>query len=192
MTKRIGQWTQTFSGRMFWPLDPRPEEVAIEDIAHALSMICRYNGHSRFFYSVAQHSVLVSHHVPAEHALWGLMHDAHEAYVGDMVRPLKGGAFHALHPNDIADDAVSRSHIEERIQDAICHAFGMPMGEPREVKRIDMAILGNEMRDLMAPPPEPWDLPEPPIPGLTITSWSPEYAEEMFIRRFHELRGARG
>ncbi|MFN9113590.1 MAG: phosphohydrolase, partial [Bacteroidota bacterium] len=70
------QWIQTFSGIAFWPLDPKPEHVRIADIAHALSMKCRYNGHTRKFYSVAEHSVLVSRHVPEEDALWALLHDA--------------------------------------------------------------------------------------------------------------------
>lgn len=64
---RHGDWMQTYSGRKFWPVDPRPEEVFIEDIAHALSMICRFGGHSLVFYSVAQHSVLVARNLKREH-----------------------------------------------------------------------------------------------------------------------------
>lgn len=70
---RIGDWMQTASGRMFWPVDPRPEDVEINDIAHALSLTCRYCGHVREFYSVAQHSVLVSDAAPAENRLWPLL-----------------------------------------------------------------------------------------------------------------------
>ena len=69
VSARKGDWMQTYTGRQFWPIDPRANEVHIEDIAHALSMMCRYNGHCRTFYSVAEHSVLVSQHVPPEHAL---------------------------------------------------------------------------------------------------------------------------
>src|SRR5262245_27549306 len=103
MSQRIGDWMQTISGRKFWPLDPRPEEVCIEDIGHALSLVCRFGGHCHTFYSVAEHSVRVSllaedmakssAHWTDENirmiALSGLLHDAAEAYIGDMVRPLK-------------------------------------------------------------------------------------------------------
>jgi hypothetical protein len=86
---RRGDWMQTFTGRAFYPLDPRPEDIDPVDIAHALSLICRYGGHSSRFYSVAEHCVLMSHAVAPEHALWALLHDATEAYLGDMIRPLK-------------------------------------------------------------------------------------------------------
>ena len=86
---RKGDFIQTFTGRMFWPIDPQPDEVDIEDIAHALSNVCRFCGHTREFYSVAQHSVLVSEIVPAAFALEGLLHDATEAYISDVARPVK-------------------------------------------------------------------------------------------------------
>lgn len=82
-------WIQTFTGRAFWPLRPRAEDVRIEDIAHALAMKCRFGGMTRQFYSVAQHSVLVSRIVPPADALWGLLHDAAEAYLPDVCRPIK-------------------------------------------------------------------------------------------------------
>lgn len=84
-----GSWMQTYTGRRLFPMDPSPADVDIIDIAHALSMQCRYNGHVRRFMSVAEHCVLISENVPAQDALWGLLHDATEAYVGDMIRPLR-------------------------------------------------------------------------------------------------------
>jgi hypothetical protein len=86
---RKGDWIQTFTGKQFWPLDPRPDEVYIEDIAHALGNICRFNGHCLRFYSVAEHCFHVSHKVVPGLALMGLLHDAAEAYVCDVVRPVK-------------------------------------------------------------------------------------------------------
>ena len=91
MADRKGDWMQTYTGRQFWPLDPRPEEVVIEDIARALSMQCRFAGHCAKFYSVADHSVRVSMLADENStlALAGLLHDAAEAYVVDVPRPLK-------------------------------------------------------------------------------------------------------
>src|SRR5208282_6622849 len=82
-------WIRTFSGGRFYVLEPRVEDVRIEDIAHALSMQCRFTGHVREFYSVAEHSVWVSRYSHREDALWGLLHDASESYIGDMSTPLK-------------------------------------------------------------------------------------------------------
>src|SRR5579885_2784587 len=86
---RHGDWIQTYCGVAFYPLDPRPEEILIEDIAHALSMLCRFTGHVKRFYSVAQHCVYVSHRCDPKDALWGLLHDAAEAYLNDISRPVK-------------------------------------------------------------------------------------------------------
>lgn len=79
-----GDWMQTYTGRRFWPLDPVAGDIEIMDIAHALSNQCRYAGHTRFHYSVAQHSVQVSENVAPEHALWGLLHDAPDVRQGAM------------------------------------------------------------------------------------------------------------
>ena len=91
--KRVGNWMQTFSGRQFWPMDPKPEDVCILDIANSLGKICRYNGHCKKFYSVAEHSYYVSKYVEPQNALWGLLHDASEAYMCDLIRPLKNEPF---------------------------------------------------------------------------------------------------
>src|SRR5579872_2947230 len=82
-------WIQTASGLEFPLFEPRLDAINIEDIAHGLSMICRFTGQCARFYSVAEHSVHVSHLVPREDAAWGLLHDAAEAYLGDVASPLK-------------------------------------------------------------------------------------------------------
>ncbi len=89
---RRGDWIQVRSGRKFHPLDPRPEDVDINDIAHALSNLCRFTGHCTDFYSVAQHSVIASQIVPPASALAALLHDASEAYMGD-ISPARGRGF---------------------------------------------------------------------------------------------------
>jgi len=172
---RIGDWMQTYTGRQFWPIDPRPEEIEIEDIAHALSMMCRYNGHCRTFYSVAEHSVLVSEHVPKEHALRALLHDASEAYIADIVRPAKRfiAGYH---------------EAETRIMNAVCERFGLPPTMPTEVKRVDNAILADEQRCLMATPPVPWTLLEPAL-GVDIIGLAPWDARSQFLNRYAEIVG---
>lgn len=140
---RVGNWMQTVGGRAFYPLDPRPEDVAIRDIAHALSFVCRFGGHCTEFYSVAEHSVRVADAVraaggSAQETFHALMHDAAEAYVGDMVWPLKQA--HAL---------VGYKGIERLIENAIAQRFGLELAMPAIVKRFDLVLLSTEKRDLM-------------------------------------------
>ncbi len=170
---RLGDWMQTVSGRQFWPLDPRPEDIVIEDIAHALSMMCRFGGHCERFYSVAEHSVLVSENVPPQDALWALLHDASEAYIADIVRPAKR----------FID---GYKHIEANIMAAVCSAFNLPIIEPPSVKRADNAILADEAAQIMGAKPKDWILPEPPL-GVRIIGLSPSGAKLAFLNRYRAL-----
>ena len=170
---RTGDWIQTFTGVCFWPLDPRPEEIHLMDLAHALSMICRYAGHTRDFYSVAEHCVLVSQHVAPKHALWGLLHDAGEAYTADIPRPLK------RHLNEWQP-------IEARIMAAVCERFGLAPEEPDEVKHIDLAITADERAELMSWCRRDWSLLPDPI-GAHIQCLSPKEAKQAFIARYLDL-----
>ncbi len=174
---RNGDWMLTATGRQFWPLDPRPEEIHIEDIAHALAHQCRFGGHCRFFYSVAQHSVLVSNAVPPEHALWGLLHDAAEAYLVDLPRPIK-------RYSEMGD--LYRA-IEGRLMKAICYRFMLPVDEPPEVKRADDVLLMTEKRDVMPVSEWEWRCTAEPLPER-IVPWSPNFARTMFLRRWIDLR----
>jgi uncharacterized protein len=177
MDERRGDWIQTYTQCQFWPLDPRPEDVCIEDIAHALSNQCRYSGHVESYFSVAQHSVLVSRCLPEGEALWGLLHDASEAYLVDLPRPLKN--FSEL------GDAYKK--IEKRLMEVICLRFGLPQEEPPLVKHFDNVLLATEKRDLMKRSPQPWSITEAPLTTLRIVPLEPRLAERMFLRRFHEL-----
>lgn len=176
-SERKGDWMQTATGAQFWPLDPRPEEVHIEDIAHALSNMCRYAGHCTRFYSVAQHSVYVSRHLPEDLKLWGLLHDASEAYAVDIPRPLKRFI-------------PGYREIEDRIMSAIAARFGLVGDMPKEVIRVDNAILCDEASQLMLPPPSDWCLPEPPL-GIVIEVMDPDEAKWTFLNEFYDLTSNR-
>lgn len=173
LDQRQGDWMQTATGGEFWPMDPRVSEVKIQDIAHSLSNMCRYAGHCLHFYSVAQHSVLVSQNVPRENALWGLLHDASEAYLVDVPRPVK-------------PSLGGYREIESGVMAVVCKAFDLPPEMPDEVKRVDEAILADEAAQLMAAPPRDWCLREPAL-GIGIVPWSPEVARVQFMQRFLEL-----
>ncbi len=176
--KRIGDWMQTFTGRQFWVLDPRPEEICIEDIAHALSMQCRYGGHTTQFYSVAEHSWRVSSMCSAEDAMWGLMHDAAEAYLVDLPRPIKSGS----------ELGSEYQRIERELQRVICERFGMSEREPPSVKVWDDYLLHWEGRDLMSPHPVPWfGEGTLELPTDVLVPVSPEFAEMALLDRFRRL-----
>ncbi len=180
-----GPYLQTVSGRWLNPFAPDPEQLDAGDIARALANLCRFGGHCRAFYSVAQHSVIVSELVEAgggdaEDVFAALMHDAGEAYLGDMPHPLKyrselGAAFR---------------EAEEPLERAIRERFGIRAEVPA-VKRADRALLATERRAFGA---ERWRWPEldgiEPL-DLELTAWSPDEAERAFTRRYAELDARR-
>lgn len=136
---RLGTWTPTYSGHRFWVLDPRPEEIDPIDIAYGLSRINRFNGATIGNpYSVAQHSLRGADEIAVEYKQHFLLHDATEAYIGDLVSPVK--------------DVVNGDYqaIESRIEAAIAARFGLTWTEEayRAVKEIDNRMLVTEMWDL--------------------------------------------
>src|SRR6266436_6699443 len=133
---------ETYTGIRFDILEPTTEMVSIVDIGHALSQGNRFTGHCKFPYPVAQHSRLGSYLVPPEHALWFLLHDASEAYLGDMNRPLKHFTL----------AGAEYRKVEKVVQDVICDRFGLSREEPSVVKQIDNQMLYAEKQQLMATP----------------------------------------
>ena len=166
----------THSGQTFNLINPDPATIRIEDVAHALSHLCRFTGHCRDFYSVAEHSYLSSYAVPSSHALEALLHDAAEAYIGDVSSPLK-----RLLPDYQA--------IEQRVEAAIRRRFGLPEIQSACIKVADLAMLGAERRDLMPRHSENWALLDGVDPiGMSV--WPPmsiEGARKSFLLRFQDL-----
>lgn len=178
---RKGDWMQTFTGRQFWPIDPRPEDIDIVDIAHALSHLCRFAGHVRAFYSVADHCVRVSR-LASPHdrmlALAGLLHDATEAYVVDVPRPLKRFL-------------PGYAEIEARVARCVEVRFDLETGilDHAAVKGWDETLLATEARDLMGGETAgKWYLRAQPLLER-IEPLSTLQAREMFLARFEELGG---
>jgi uncharacterized protein len=166
---------QLHSGRFFDFENPVAPSIA--DIAHGLSHICRFTGHVKQFYSVAEHSVHVSRIVPPELALAGLMHDASEALLGDVSAPLK-----ALLPD--------YKRLEARVEAVVFERYGIEFNSDikRIIKRADLVLLATEQRDLMPPCDERWEslLGIEPL-AQRITPMAPPHARLAFMLRYKEL-----
>lgn len=169
---RLGDWMMTYTGRKFFPLDPRAEDIDLKDIAWGLAHQCRYNGHGRFYYSVAEHSVLLStHFAETTLAREALLHDAAEAYIGDVIRPLKRSL-----PQFV--------EIEAKLERVIFGRFGLPLALRAEVKAADTTILTDERNRLFDPvvcEAHGWSAREGL--GVPIEGWSPVAAFGMFMQR---------
>jgi 5'-deoxynucleotidase YfbR-like HD superfamily hydrolase len=177
----------TFTGRKFNLLEPRLEDINFEDIAHSQAMSCRWTGHSKHHYSIAQHVYYCSFLGPEENALWNLLHDGSESYIGDMNRPLK-------HYTD-AGEAYRK--VEWPIQNLVYNAAGLfapydvngAMIEPATVKIADEAMLYCEQEQLL--PPVAFETSNPfgrsRAANIVIEEWSPKQAERMFMDRYESL-----
>lgn len=172
-------WIQTYLGKQFWPLSPRHEDIEIVDIAHALSNICRYGGHCNSFYSVAQHCVLVSETVPPEFALYGLLHDASEAYLIDVPRPIKH-----------AKGMETYRSAEAWLESTIYERFGLESEAPPCIKIADNQLLRTEQRDLMKEAPAAWEDNRVGALEQMIIPLLPQGAKGLYLDRFHALTGA--
>ncbi|HRO14744.1 MAG TPA: hypothetical protein PLL33_06825 [Paracoccus sp. (in: a-proteobacteria)] len=169
----------TAAGRYFDFAAPESAYIEIGEIAHALSHLCRFTGHVREFYSVAEHSWHVSHLVPPADALAGLLHDAPEAFIGDVARPLK-----ALLPDYRA--------IEARVEAAVLGCFGLDPQLPASVKAADRDMLRVEQVQAMRAGGQDWSstagsFAHPAARLVELRFWEPRQARMMFLRRFEEL-----
>ncbi|UXN70867.1 hypothetical protein N8A98_06685 [Devosia neptuniae] len=168
---------QTFTGRQFWPMDPRAAEIFIEDIAHSLAMQCRYAGHCLRFYSVAEHAVLMARwfiaqgmHDEAEQALH---HDDPETYLVDVPRPVK-------------PFLPGYKDAEQRVWLAVAERFGLQPVLSAHVHDADSRILVDEMTQNMTPPSKPWNIPAVGL-GVTLQFWTPEQAEAEYLATYWSL-----
>lgn len=173
-------WIQIAHGNIFHPMDPRPDEVHIEDIAQSLSRQIRYNGHSDLIINVAHHScntawLADTMGCPPETQLAMLMHDAGEYIVGDFIRPLK-----VKFPDFIL--------IEDKIMAAVTKRFNLPQIRHELIKYFDNIALAWEKRDLYKSAREWPNLPDVPEWCPTITPWSTDYASHRFLSLFAWLQ----
>lgn len=168
-------WIITRSGKRFDLLEPTATMVDPADIAWSLSMQCRFNGHGKAFYSVAQHCLVVAELVPAQYQLEALLHDATEAYVGDLVSPLK----QAL---------PEYRQIEMHVWHAICRRFDIDPVLPPCVHDADLIALATERRDLMAPHPDDWPCLTGTNPAqFRIKPWTQAAAAQHYFDRLMQL-----
>jgi len=172
-------WTQTIGRRAFDFEEPTVDMIDINDIAYSLSNLARYNGHSRPVYSVGEHSFRVASHLPSELKLVGLMHDAAEAYTGDLIAPIK----------HMPQFRAPWKYLEDKIWRVIAAKYGMPEELPPEVKEADLRMLETEKRDLgFLPTPREWVVTGLEPYADTITPFSGPYlVREVFMARFKDL-----
>ena len=175
-------WTQTVSGKAFDFEDPQPDMVCIEDIAYSLSNLARYNGHSRPVYTVGDHSLHVCARLPSDLKLEGLLHDAVEAYTGDLIAPLK-------HKPELKP--VWKA-IDEAIQEVVSIKFGIPVLMHPLVRDADLRMLETEKRDLgFLPTPRDWvDTGLEPYPEVLIPVLDNRVVEKRFLEMFDLYRGS--
>jgi hypothetical protein len=192
MTKRVledramgrstqGAWMETRSGNRFYPEHPEVSTYAIGDIAHALSLLCRFAGQGDRFYSVAQHSVEVSRASGHEPRLrkQGLLHDASEAYLVDLPSPIK-----------YLPEMKPYRELEARVMAAIRGAFGLPYSEPPEVKYADLRLCRAEAKMLGLLRPDWGAIYDMPPLDHKFRALSPEYAERQFLAEWRKLEDA--
>ena len=169
-------YIRTFTGKKFYPLNPRPQDICIEDIAHSLSQICRFTGHTKFPYWVGQHCCYAFDLASKENKLEALGHDFSETYFSDVASPIK-----PLLKN--------YKEIEENLERCIARKFKFRFPYPLEVKDpmtkfdIDTRLLHTEMKQLM----NGCSYDENMCYDFKIKYWSPQKTEKELLKRFYSL-----
>jgi len=172
---RSTDYIQTYTGHKFWPLEPEPEDVFINDIAHALSQVCRWTGHCIEFFSVAQHCIYVSRMVGKKFARWGLLHDAAEAYLCDVAKPIK-------------PFLSNYQETECQLMKCIAERFNLGWPVPKQVHDADLIMLATERRDLLTQTGVEWPCLRGVVPeSQHVMPLAPRFAEVDFLDRFSEL-----
>lgn len=181
LPERKSGWFVTAMGQKFYPTEPRAEDISIHDIAHALSNICRFGGHVRRFYSVAQHSIFVSGLLPIRLKMAGLLHDATEAYLGDMVAPLKL-------------QIPEFKRVEQQMEKVIEKRFSLHGLHDPVIKSADLLALKVE-RDMLLNNRFTWPVDlEEFSPELNLhtpfpSEYTPQEAERAFLEMYFYLLG---
>jgi hypothetical protein len=188
----------TRNGALVAPLTMKGAEFDHEVIAHSLACQCRYLGHTKKFYSIAQHSCHVHDILPPEFRFVGLMHDAPEAYLGDVVTPIKRNLIFKVHTYDEDGegglDFISFDDVEQSLWERMAEHYGLPTYLPEVVQRADWYLFNVEVRDACDTDVTAWGMkwgppPTPEAEKLVITEfWTPERAREEWLSRFREYR----
>ena len=171
----------TYTGLRFHFLEPEPDQICVEDIAHALAHTVRFTGAVQRFYSVAEHSVFVALWTPVEHRVAALLHDAAEAYFGDCARPLK-----------YLPQMAGYRELIGRTEAVIAAKFGFPHPLPPIVKEIDGRIILDEQAQFL--PQADWgeaecdeyEVGNKPL-GCQLRGWLPRDAEAAFLETYYTL-----
>ncbi len=174
MSEFTEHWITTFTGKKLHYLNPQPDEICIEDIAHALALTCRFGGHCCKFYSVAEHSVRVAQIVDRKDKLAALLHDAHEAYLHDVPRPIK-------------QDISGYARLASNVQLAIHDKFDVTLHYPEHLQFVDDILLATETRDLMSTTQDWAGLPMPLEDKINPMDWRD--AERLFLNTYYRYGG---
>lgn len=172
-------WIQTYTGRQVWPLEMKPEDIDPIDIAYGLGRQARYTGHTRLFYSVAEHTVLMAGVVPDELKPWALLHDASEAYLHDIPRPLKR-----------LPEFTAYLDIEDRVMRTVADRFDLALPMPYEIHDYDRRMYTTEAPKLFSrihPDWEKWIEDIPYLPGVRLQFWGPEVAPKRWLDAYHRI-----